>query len=278
MKRKKFIAAVTTILLVAATAAGWSFIRKRSRNGVANPVRQPITSPYLAQGKSPQARTRVRNLSLQPEAFVMARRLGARFAADKREKSVLIGTLTLGDETRMVQTTRTQTDDGEQIEIKIAGSGPALTWDANQGCLADGNRANNTDRELIERLVFDSPDQFVLAQLRGASYLTVARNVRPSDAGDQYEGPLWNIVRLDDPQRDEMKAPQSRWRLYYINAPTGVIDRIESEVAGSRIVAEFSGWTKQEGEGFPTQIVWKQQGQTIMQYNVMNFSHAVTKE
>jgi hypothetical protein len=273
MKQKKSIAAVATVLLIAVTAGAWSVIRKRSRHTIAAPTR-PVAATYITQGKSPQARSRSRNLSMQPEASAMARRLGSRFAGDKREKSVLIGTLTIGSDRRTVQTVRTQTDDGEEIEIKLAGSGAALTWDTNKGALSSGKSPNQADRDLIERLVFDSPDQFVLAQLRGASYFTVARNVRSADAGDNYNGPLWNIVRIDDQPSDETKAPQSRWRLYYVNALTGVIDRVESEIAGNRITAEFSGWTQQNGESFPTQIVWKQQGQTIMQYDVTNFSHA----
>ena len=204
----------------------------------------------------------------------MSRRLGSRFASDKREKSVLVGTLTIGGDRRTVQTIRTQTDDGETIEIKVSGSGPALTWDSNHGCQSGGNRASDSDRELIERLVFDSPDQFVLAQLRGASYLTIARNVRPANAGEKYTGPLWNIIRTDDPATDEAKAPQSRWRLYYINTVTGVIERVESEIAGNRVTAEFSGWTQQNGETFPTQITWKQKDQILMQYSLNNFSHS----
>lgn len=217
---------------------------------------------------------RPRNLSLQPEAFNMGHRLGKRFSPGKRERSILIGTLTIGSEQRIVQTTRTQTDDGEQVEIKIAGSPGSLTWDRNQGALSSGSRATGSDRQLVERLALDSPDQFVLAQLRGASYYMVAPNVRPVNAGDNYTGPLWNIIRVGDPEPDEAKRPESRWRLYYLNAVTGLIDRIESEAQGQRIVAELSAWTDQDGEKTPTQITWTHLGQTLMQYRLTNFSHA----
>jgi hypothetical protein len=97
-------------------------------------------------------------------------------------------------------------------------------------------------------------------QLRGASYYTVARSVRPADAPDGYDGPLWTIVRV--------------WRLYYINTATGLIDRIESEVEGQLIVAEISSWTEQDGEKLPAQIVWTRNGQTLMQYSLTNFSQS----
>ena len=229
----------------------------------------PRTANFLS---APKTEKRLRNLALQPEAFNMARRLGTRFRTGKREKSILLGTLTMGSDVRNVQASRTQTDQGEQVEITVAGNPGRLTWDAETGALSSASRATGRDRELIERLVFDSPDQFVLAQLRGASYFTIRRNVRPVNAGDNYTGPLWNIIRVSDPERDDTKRPESLWRLYYLNVASGVIDRIESEAGGQRIVAELSGWTDHHGEKMPTQITWTRGGQTLMQFNLTSFT------
>jgi hypothetical protein len=228
---------------------------------------QPTQIP--AKARNTPAR---RNLSLQPEASKMVRRLGARFLSDNTT-SALVGTLTIDSVTRPVQMMRKQSKDGESVEIRVEGS-ELLSWDTKQGALAADQKATGNKRELIERLVFDSPDQFVLMQLRGASYYTVAQSVRPADASDGYEGPLWTIVRVDDPERDEAKKPASPWRLYYINTTTGLIDRIESEVEGRRIVAEISSWTEQNGEQLPAQIVWTRDGQTLMQYSLTNFSQS----
>lgn len=272
-KQIGWLVVALAVLAITAVALVQARTRAISKPAVTSELRIE-TSNSTAQ--STQARTKSsgpRNLSLQPEAFNMGRRLGQRFSSSKREKSVLIGTLTIGSERRIVQTTRTQTDDGEQVEITIAGSQGSLTWDRGQGALSSSGRATGSDRELIERLVLDSPDQFVLAQLRGASYYTVVRNVRPDDANDGYAGPLWNIVRVGDPQTDNEKQPESRWRLYYINTTTGLIDRIVSEVQGQQITAELK-WTEAGGETLPAQIVWTRQRRTIMQYNLSNFSHA----
>lgn len=218
------------------------------------------------------SRSSQRNLSLQPEASKLARNLGARFLARKNTSSVVIATLTVDSEIRTMRMTRRQDDDGENVEIAVDGSPGPLSWDAKRGGVASGREVIETDRTLIERLVFDSPDQFVLMQFRGASYYTLARAVRPADASEGYDGPLWTVVRVDDPEQDEAKRPVSRWRLYYLNTATGLIDRIESEAHGQRIVAEISSWTEQHGEKFPAQIVWTRDGQTFMQYNLKNFS------
>lgn len=236
-------------------------------------ARRPSNSSSPAQNSRP-TRSATRNLSGQPEAFKMSRQLGRRFANGKRVQSTLIGTLTISGERKILRIVRKQTSEGEDIEVNVAGSGLSLTWDATQGPLTSGTRASGSERDLIERLVLDSPDQFVLAQLRGASYYTIARNVRPEGATDNYNGPLWNIVRVDDPEKDITKRAQSAWRLYYINTLTGLLDKVVYEAQGQPVVAEFSRWTNLNGENIPGETNWTRQGQTIMQYRLTNFSYA----
>ncbi len=252
------LAGGTTTLLVA-TASG------RNTNDKPSLTIQRPTTARTNRGR--------RNLALQPEALKVARQLGTRFLADDDRTSVLVGTLTIGSETRPLQVMRKQSEDGESVEVRLAGS-PPLSWDAKQGALAAGQQVTGNERQLIERLVFDSPDQFVLMQFRGAGYYTVARSVRPADAQDGYDGPLWTVVRVDDPERDEARKPTSGWRLYYVNSVTGLIDRIESEVEGQRIVAEISSWTEQNGEKVPAQIAWTRDGQPLMQYSLTTFSQS----
>lgn len=234
-----------------------------------------IRASSSSQTLTSTAQTRagkVRNLSLQPEAFKLSRRLGNRFTSTRQIASTLVGTLITGTLQRVINVTRKQTDNGEQVEIKTIGSEAVLTWDAGTGALSSGARASGSERELIERLVLDSPDQFVLAQLRGASYYTVARNVRPAEANETYTGSIWNIVRIDDPQRDTGMKPESNYRLYYVNARTGMIDKIVSEVRGESIEAVVTDWIEQNGEKIPGQITWMKQGQILMQYRVTTFS------
>ena len=210
----------------------------------------------------------------------MAHRLGQRFSSSPGDEFSHIGVLTVGKERRALHITRKQTDAGERVEIYLAGTPGMLTWDAAEGSLAGGTLATESDRALIEQLVLDSPDQFVLAQLRGASYYTVARNVRPAGAPDGYSGPLWNIVRVDDPQSEVEKKPESAWRLYYLNASTELIDKIVCEVRGEKIEATISEWTEHNGERVPGQITWTSHGQVLMQYQLTNFTRdpAVTQQ
>ena len=212
-----------------------------------------------------------RNMALQPEASRVARLLGKRFGPASHSVTALSGQLSLAEGQQQVTLVRRQTESGETVELNL--SNRALTWSAEEGAKANSNAPTGPERLLLERLILDSPDQFVLAQLRGASYFTVARNVRPTDATDGYDGPLWNLVRVDEPHVDENRKALSTWRIYYINVQTGLPDRVEYQLNGKEIRAEFLDWTDQQGEKTPSRVRWSMDGQALMEYRATNISH-----
>jgi len=235
-------------------------------------------SAALIRGSSSQTPVQprtgeLRNLSLQPEALKLSRRLGNRFASSRQTSSTLAGTLITGALQREINVVRRQTSSGEEVGIGVAGAAGTLTWSDVEGPGASGATVNEGQRLLIERLVLDSPDQFVLAQLRGASYYTVARNVR-SDLGgrDDYTGPLWDVIRVEEPERGAARRPQRNSRLYYINAQTGLIDKIVSEVRGEKIEASVRQWVEQGGENIPAHIVWKRGDETVQEFRLTSFT------
>ncbi|HKP83798.1 MAG TPA: hypothetical protein VJT69_17415 [Pyrinomonadaceae bacterium] len=233
-------------------------------------------SAVLIRGTSSQnpvqPRTgKTRNLSLQPEAFKLSRRLGNRFASSRETSSTLAGTLITGTLRQEVNVVRKQTSSGEEVGIGVAGA--ALTWSDAEGPGASGANVNEGQRMLIERLVLDSPDQFVLAQLRGASYYTVAHDVRDDPGGsDNYDGPLWDVVRVTEPETDRGRRPLSNSRLYYLNVQTGLIDKIVSEFRGEKIEANVRQWVDQGGEKIPAHIVWKRGNETVQEFNLSSFT------
>jgi hypothetical protein len=185
----------------------------------------------------------------------------------------MAGSLTIAGSQRPVIIIRRQTETGETVELLLGGRN--LTWGEREGIKPGADPPTDTERLLFERLIFDSPDQFVLAQLRRASYFTVARNVRPTDAADDYQGPLWNLVRVDEPQETEDPGrPLSTWRIYYVNAQTGLPDRIEYQVNGQDTRADFVEWTEQFGEKTPSHVRWSRDGQVVMEFHATSVSHS----
>ena len=214
-------------------------------------------------------------LSFQPEADRLRRSLGLRFLTPGLEKAVLIGTLTIGADRSLLRMVRTQSDDGEQVEIAVGAVASSLIWTPAGGAKVDGGRALGNSRAIIERLVLDSPDEFVLAQLRGASYYTVARNVMPKNAAgsEDYNGPVWDVVRVGEPDALGTDAALSKSRIFHINTQTGLIDRCFSREEGETVVAEISGWADQFGEKVPTHITWNKNGKVVMELSLSNIAH-----
>lgn len=227
--------------------------------------------PATQGSAASQADRGPRNLFVQPEAFRFSRRLGKRFAPASRAAAVITGFVTIDGVQRHLTLTRRQTRKGEDVELNLAGR--PLTWNADTGARAVSSLPSATERLVIERLTYDSPDYFILAQLRGASYFTVAQNVRPENAPDDYNGPVWTVVRVDDPQHDEAVRPASSWRLYYLNSQTGLIDRIVSQSGGETVAAEIVNWSQQSGEKAPSQITWSIDGRVVMSYQSTSVSH-----
>jgi len=213
-----------------------------------------------------------RNLSLKPEALSVGRQLGDRFKPASRAVTTAVGTLIRSGNEEPIVVVRRQTENGEIVDIQLENRN--LRWNGREPLSASSGVPADVERLLAERLILDSPDQFVLAQLRGAAYFTVARNVRPTDAADNYTGPLWNLVRVDEPQQqDENLRALSTWRIYYINVQTGLPDRIEYQLNGKDIQAEFVDWTEQNGEKTPARVTWSSGGKIIMEYTARTVSH-----
>jgi len=215
-------------------------------------------------------------LRLHPDADKFARRLGLRFQAPGREVTTFAGTLSLGGQQHNVTITRTQNDDGEQMAVGLDGQPASLTWNYTDGPLTGNARANSSQTSLLERLALDCPDQFVLSQLRACSYMTVARNVRPASAGlsDDYNGPVWDIVRVSQPVGRGSYSPLSSSRVYYINSMTGLVEKVISSEQGQIIEAAISGWSVQSGERFPTRITWSINGTDALDLSITGVSFA----
>jgi len=242
----------------------------RAHSSYSNETRE-IGATFQSEGNNIQDVSHTRTLALQPEAIRLLRRVGGqRFRSKTPPVVVMNGVLTTGSDRQNIQISRYQNASGERVEILLASG--TFSWDAAAGARSSTGTWGQTERAVLERLIFDSADQFILAQVRGASYQVVTRNLRPDNAPDNYAGPLWDLVRIDDPEPTEQKRPLSKWRIYYVNSLTGLIDKVVSAQQGERIEADFSGWTDRAGEKSPSTITWTSNGKTLMTFSVTNVS------
>jgi hypothetical protein len=267
MRKRKPVLVLAAVLLACCAAA---IFAARAYNP---PAPNRPNSSIPPQGIRSRSRLESR-LGINPQADRMRRRLGQRFIAAGREIATLTGTLTMGGQTQTVTIIRRQDDDSERVSVSLGG-GPTISWSGAEGARSAGQAAAGEERKLIERITLDSPDQFILAQLRSASYYTVAERVMPQEAAgsESYSGPLWDIVRVGEPNASSGVAAESPYRLYYINSSTGLIEKILSNERGRTVTAEILEWTQINGERLPARIAWKVDNQAVMELNLSNVSH-----
>jgi hypothetical protein len=205
----------------------------------------------------------------------MRSKLGRRFRETGREITESAGVIAIGSERHTVVMVRTRDDDGERISIGLDGGPFKYSWNGNDGAQSEGRDAIGTERALIERLALDSPEQFVLAQLRGAAYYTAARAVRPAAVGDSddYLGPIWDVIQVSEPS-GRPHQPESVSRLYYINNATGLIDKTLSRDRTGPIYAAFADWVNLGGELIPLRTTWTLDNQVVME---LALSTAITR-
>jgi hypothetical protein len=260
---------VTVMIGVALMVAAVRAYNRAATNGVT--LIRP--APALINQNPRQAQSDFhRRLAFQPEVDRFRRRLGERFIKSGRERATLAGTLTVGAQQFQARIIRTQNEDGEQVDVTLNGGGP-LSWNGKGGAKSAGRDAAGAERSLIERIALDSPDQFVLAQMRGASYYTVARMVEPAGAGDDYSGPVWDLIRIVEPQSGASAKPQNEWRVYYVNCSTGLIDKIVYQDQGQTVTVDLSGWANRGGEIEPSLIRWRRDGKLEMELSLNNIGH-----
>ena len=256
------ISAIFVLILV--TVAVFAVRENAASNSGLGP---PLQAANSAASRRPTSASNPRNLALQPEAAKLSRRLGQRFIGGDSGVSVLIGEVITREKRVPVRVVRTQDKRGESVEITT--DGKVLAWNPSNGHNANA-AITKFDREVIERIIFDSADAFVLAQLQGASYQVIGKNVRADiDGADGYDGPLWTVVRLSYPRANDESA--NPVRVYYINSRTGLIDKVITEVDGEEIEATLDGWISEGGETFPSVIRWTTAGQQSMEFKVINF-------
>jgi len=267
MMRRKLMTILAAVLLACGAAA---FFAARAYN---SPAPAPTASATMQGGGRSRSRLNSR-LAFQPEANRFRHRRGQRFISTGREMSSLVGTVTINGQTSAVTIIRRQDDDDEQVAVSIAG-GPQLNWNGKNGARQAGVSATGDNRKLVERIALDSPDQFILAQLRLASYRTVGHNVVPSGAGnvEDYSGPSWDVIQVGERGTSEAARPLSQFRHYYINTSTGFIDRVVSFEDDTATFAEFSGWVDQGGEKLPSRITWKRNDRVVMELVLAGVSH-----
>jgi hypothetical protein len=266
-------------LFISSTTIGFAvraFNRDSSETALPESVvNLPAAAAMTQASLQPKARYKT-YLARNVEIDAFRRLLGSRFLVSGKDASILTGTLTANGQSFNVRIERLQTDQDEQVAIAFNGGQNSLGWSGKDGARLNGGSLNSSQQKMIERIALDSPDQFILAQLRNATYKTIAHHVVPAGAGslEDYVGPSWTAIHVGEVGEQGERKTLSPYRVYYFNSTTGLLDKVASQEGDDYVMADFSNWTEQGGEKIPTKIVWSMNKQVVMELTLNSATHA----
>src|SRR5262249_28920396 len=175
------LVAVIVITLMTFTARAW----RDKKGSVAKQgavAAQPTPPPLNVDSY-------VRRARLWPQLRETLNALGDRLEKPGKERLILVGTLRRQNNSQAIPF-RLFLEPPRRMRLEEQGARPRVSgFDGGEGW-ALGAALSDADQEIIETLVFDSADQFFLAQTQGFATRALGRRFRLDDGGTpNYTGP-----------------------------------------------------------------------------------------
>lgn len=191
--------------------------------------------------------------------------LGDRLQTGGKERFVLIGQYTTG--AASVPATITWEAPGN---LRFERNGAAtLAVDTKLGVL-NSSRLADAEADVIESLLDDRPEAFLYGLTNGYASRLLGTRFRTDDGKTaNYTGPWYDIYQVSAPLAAAGKTV-TRQKLFFFDSQTKLLARATyvSEHGGSKttVSTEYSGWTKQDGQAVPGQIVRKENGTVVFTF------------
>jgi len=203
--------------------------------------------------------------------------LGDRLQAPGKERAISAGTLT---DSRGTANATISWELPGRFRLDRPGSANRSLQAGASGLAAASSQANlNEDEEnLVDSLLHDRPETFLLNAARGQYLRLIAHNVRAiRDSSPNYTGPLYDVYD-QIAKVDSRPASPERTKRFFVDARTGLLYRVVYFVtrAGKSVQAEtiFSQWTTVQGQATPNQIERRHDGVSVFTYRASSNAYA----
>jgi len=195
--------------------------------------------------------------ALWPQLRWNLKALGDRLEKPGKERLVVTGTLDQDAQSR-TYTAIMEFPDRLNLTIQNGLETRTVTFDGNRAN-ALGAPLSAAERDLIETLVYDTPEHFFGGQARGTATRFLGDHFRLDDGAQaNYTGPFYDVYQTTEQIRHTV-PPRQQTKLYCFNSDTHLLERISYELErnGFRTAVEIriSGWQKMQGQQVPTRIV-----------------------
>lgn len=223
------------------------------------------------------ASDRLRRIRVRPGLREAFDALGERMVKPGKERLILTANLTRkGGDVAPVQIVL-ETPGLLRVEEggPATGRTHALVFDGS-GARRLGGDVSRADEELIETLVYDSPEHFFQGQLKGSATRLLGSGFRPDDGeAAEYKGPTYSIYQTTE-LVSSMGKSQEQVKLYYFNSATHLLEQVkyETERDGTRtsVAVLLGDWQGVQGQRVPGRVVRTEDGKLVLEVKVISAS------
>jgi len=255
-----------TLIVIGVTAYGFS-IRRPSHK----PPQNPIRANALRNGQF------VRMSRLEPRLRSALQALGDRIQKPGKERMILMGTMQIANGETTPIALNLQFPDRLRLEEQRIGPRRILTFDSTTPGRA-GNGLDQTDRDIIETLVYDTAEHFFLTQASGSATRLLGLRFRTDDGTTpNYSGPYYDLYEVSDLVSSKSE-PQIQSKYYSLNSTTLLPERVQYQVLrnGSSVQVEIrlSEWQEIAGQNIARRIVRLENNQPTINLAITSVAFA----
>lgn len=194
---------------------------------------------------------------------------GDRLQKSGKERLVLIGTVTRKDyPSSPCQITYELPN---QVRYQEQGSNAeTVIFDGNRLSKGDGNVAKD-DTDLIETLVYDSPERFLYSPLNRVPMRKLGSRFRMDGGkGPTYSGPTYDVFQiLDQVQQGSKTKTQSKY--YHVNSDSQLVERVYYQDADNpkvKVQVFLEDWTTISNNRVPRTIRRLENGLEVFRFSL----------
>ncbi len=186
--------------------------------------------------------------------------LGDRLRTTGKERAALTGVVTKTDGAPASVQLLREFPDKVRLE-KQDGAPEVVLFDGKRGA-QNGADPDNESEDLLELLVYDWPDQFFVHHADGSGLYLVASRAQWLESG-RPTGVFYNVYdALDKIQSG--KTVRSRVARFYVNADSGLIERVQYQGSGGPVEVRFTDWQVANGQRFPAGVERLENGKSSL--------------
>jgi len=251
------VSAAAAIIIVFASVHLLGNARVKSRTVGSNP---PVTRQLNLEY--------VRRARLRPELSAFLGVLGNRLEVPGKERVTITGSLTINAATPVNVRLITESPNRMRLEEYMLGQMRVIAFDGQQPWTNLGI-LTPADLDLIESIVFDSVDHFVIGQTDGIAMRSLGKRFR-LDGGNNpnYPGPFYDIYEASDRvSMASLTGSVLQSKIFYINSDTLRLERIHYSMKRATVPVPVQvstpNWHAVDGQLVPNSIERFENGASI---------------